>query len=54
MGQLRDRMVQDLKLRCYRRGTRLVYLGCAKRFIAYFMKPPTELGERHVATSCST
>ena len=48
MGLLRDRMVQDLKLRCYRRGTVQVYVGCVKRFVAFFGKPPKELGESEV------
>lgn len=48
MGQLRDRMVQDLKLRCYRRGTINAYVGCVKRFVAFFKKPPTALGESQV------
>lgn len=48
MGQLRDRMIQDLKLRCYRRGTVQVYVGCVKRFVAFHWKPPTEMGESEV------
>jgi site-specific recombinase XerD len=44
MGEVRDRMKQDLRLRNYRPGTRAVYLGYAKKFVAYFRKPPTELG----------
>jgi len=48
MGQLRDRMVQDLKLRCYRRGTVQVYVGCVRRYVAFFGKPPTALGESEV------
>jgi len=48
MGQLRDRMVQDLKLRCYRRGTVQVYVGCVKRFVAFHRKPPAEMGESEV------
>lgn len=44
MGQIRDRMKEDLRLRNYRAATRELYLGYAKNFVAYFMKPPTELG----------
>jgi len=41
-------MIQDLKLRCYRRGTVGVYVGCVRRFVAFCKKPPTELGESDV------
>jgi site-specific recombinase XerD len=50
MGQIRDKMVQDLKLRGYSEGTVGVYLSHAKKFVAHFMKPPTELGEPDVRT----
>jgi integrase/recombinase XerD len=48
MGHLRDRMVQDLKLRGYRRSTVDVYVGCVRRFVAHFGKAPTEMGESQV------
>lgn len=48
MGQLRDRMVQDLKLRCYRRGTVHAYTGCVRRFVEFHGKSPTVLGESAV------
>jgi integrase/recombinase XerD len=48
MGEVRDRMKQDLRLKCYRAGTQALYLSYAKRFVAHFMKPPTELGREEV------
>ncbi len=48
MGDVRDRMKEDLRLRCYRRGTRELYLGYAKRFVAHFMRPPVEMGADEV------
>jgi site-specific recombinase XerD len=48
MGQVRDRMVENLRLAGYRAGTQQLYLDHARRYVAHFMKPPTELGEPHV------
>jgi site-specific recombinase XerD len=48
MGQVRDKMIEDLKLRCYRRRTIESYVGCARRFVAHFMKPPTQVGAPEV------
>jgi site-specific recombinase XerD len=48
MGQVRDKMVEDLRIAGYRPGTQELYLGYARRYVAQFMKPPTELGEPHV------
>jgi integrase/recombinase XerD len=48
MGQIRDRMVENLRLAGYRAGTQELYLNQARRYVAHFMKPPTELGEPHV------
>lgn len=48
MGQIRDKMVEDLKLAGYRPGTVNVFVGCAKRYVGHYMKSPTELGESHV------
>jgi site-specific recombinase XerD len=44
MGQLRKRMEEDLVLHGLRKGTREVYLHCAKQFAAFHGKSPTELG----------
>lgn len=48
MGELCQRMEEDLKLKNYAAGTRQQYLGCARRFVAYHMRPPGEMGEREV------
>jgi site-specific recombinase XerD len=48
MAQLRARMEEDLRLRCYRPGTRAEYLRCAGHFAAHFGRSPTTLGEAEV------
>jgi len=48
MGQLRDKMRDDLKLRRYRPGTIDQYLRCAGHFAAYHRRPPSEMGEPEV------
>jgi len=48
MGQLYDRMDQDLRLRNYAKATRVAYLRCAKAFVAFHRRPPTELGESDI------
>jgi site-specific recombinase XerD len=48
MGQICDRMVENLRLAGYRAGTQELYIDNARRYVAHFMKPPTELGEPHV------
>ncbi len=48
MGELCQRMQEDLKLKNYARGTRQQYLACARRFAAYHMRSPAEMGEREV------
>lgn len=45
MGQLRDKMKADLKLRRYRHGTIKNYLGCAKKFVAFHRRPAEQMGE---------
>lgn len=50
MGDVRDRMRDDLRLRCYRQGTQDLYLAYAKKFVAHFMRPPAELGQEEVRT----
>ncbi|WP_437488768.1 site-specific integrase [Sorangium sp. So ce1014] len=44
MGQLRDRMAEDLKLRRYKPATCDNYLRCARAFVAYHRKPPQQMG----------
>jgi site-specific recombinase XerD len=48
MGKLRDRMEEDLKLRNVSPATRKVYLLYARKFVAHYGRPPTELGEQEV------
>lgn len=48
MGQLRDRMEEDLKLRNVSPSTRKIYLLYARKFVAHWRRPPTELGGQEV------
>ncbi len=48
MGSVGDRMKEDLRLKNYRDGTRELYLGCARTFVAYFRRPPAELGSAEI------
>ncbi|MDP2183068.1 MAG: site-specific integrase, partial [Actinomycetota bacterium] len=48
MGQLRDRMEEDLRLRCYAQGTRAEYLRCARHFAEYHRRSPVAMGESEV------
>ncbi len=48
MGKFYDKMAEDLKLRGYAEGTQRNYLGHARRFVAEYMRPPTQLGEEHI------
>ena len=48
MGEFYDRMNSDLRLARRSEATRAQYLREARKFVAFFMKPPTELGEAHI------
>jgi integrase/recombinase XerD len=48
MGQLRDRMEQDLKLRGVSPATIRNYLLYARKFAAFFMRSPEQLGAAEV------
>jgi integrase/recombinase XerD len=48
MGKLRDRMMEDLQLRDYARGTCKAYVDCARTFVAYHRKPPEQMGELEI------
>jgi integrase/recombinase XerD len=48
MGQLQEQMRQDLELRGLELNTIKTYLGCARRFTAFFMKSPAEMGAAEV------
>ncbi len=44
MGQLRDRMDADLRLRGLSKNTRRLYLRCARDFAAYCGRSPAVVG----------
>jgi site-specific recombinase XerD len=48
MGMLRERMLEDLKLRNRSVITQRCYLSCARRFAEHFSRPPAKLGEREI------
>ena len=48
MGQLRERMIQDLKLAGYSPSTQRIYLLYAKKFAQHFRRSPEILGEREI------
>jgi len=48
MGQLRDRMEADLEIGGYSPNTREIYLLHARKFVAHFMRSPTEMGAEEV------
>ena len=48
MGHLCDRMNADLVLAGRSESTRKHYIGCAKRFVKFFMRSPEQLGENEV------
>jgi integrase/recombinase XerD len=49
MGMLRERMVEDLKLRNRSVITQRCYLSCARHFVEHFDgRPPAKLGEREI------
>ena len=50
MGQIRDRMAQDLTLRGFTESTCEAYLRYAQAFVAFHKTSPTELGTEHVRT----
>jgi hypothetical protein len=48
MGQLRDRMIEDLTLAGYSPSTRRIYLLYAKKFAQHFRRSPEILGEAEI------
>jgi site-specific recombinase XerD len=48
MGQFKQKMIEDLQLRRYAPSTCEQYVACAQSFVAYHMRPPTQLDERDV------
>jgi integrase/recombinase XerD len=48
MGRLHDRMAEDLTLRNFSPATRRNYLLYARKFVAFFMRSPEDLGEPEI------
>ena len=48
MSELRERMIQDLKLAGLEEGTQQRYLQAVRQLAAYHMLPPDRLSERQV------
>ena len=48
MSELRNRMIQDLKLAGLVPGTSKLYLRAVHQLAAYYMTPPDQLSERQV------
>jgi integrase/recombinase XerD len=48
MSELRDRMIQDLKLAGLKKGTAGVYLRAVRQLAAYYMTSPDRISERQV------
>lgn len=48
MGAIKNRMVEDLRLKGYAPSTCRQYVVYSERFIAHFMRPPTELTNEDV------
>jgi len=48
MGTIRDKMTADLDLRGFASTTKKEYLQRAQNFVAFYHRPPTELGEREI------
>lgn len=48
MSELRNRMIQDLKLAGLREGTVQVYLRAVRQLAAYYMVTPDRISERQV------
>jgi site-specific recombinase XerD len=48
MGMLREKMLEDLRLRNRSAITQRCYLGCARRFAEHFGRSPAQLGEREI------
>ena len=48
MGELRERMIRDLRLAGLEEGTQQAYLRAVRQLTAYYMVPPDQLSERQV------
>ena len=48
MGQFRDRMDEELRIRGYSTSTRECYVRCVRNFVSHFMRPPDQLTLEHI------
>ncbi len=48
MGQFRDRMDEELRIRGYSANTRECYVRCVRNFVRHFMRPPDQLTLEHI------
>lgn len=48
MGQLKDRMETDMRLRGFSRASRVTYLSFVRRLAAYYRRSPAELSEEEI------
>lgn len=48
MGMLRERMLDDLRLKGLRESTQRRYLDCAQRFADHYGRSPATMGEREI------
>jgi integrase/recombinase XerD len=48
MSELRDRMIQDMKLAGLVEGTRREYVRAVRQLAAYYLRSPDQLSERQV------
>ncbi len=48
MGTLRQRMLEDLRLKGFQEVTRRCYIGCVQRFCDHYRLSPLKLGEQEI------
>ena len=48
MGKFHDMMDREIRIRGFSENTRKNYLGCMRRFVRHFMRPPDELTREDV------
>jgi site-specific recombinase XerD len=48
MGELKERMTSDLRLRGFATKTCIEYIRCCKKFVAYTRRSPSEIGESEI------
>lgn len=48
MGTTQDKMMQDLQLASYAKGTQEAYLGAAREFVRFHWRSPEEMGQSEV------